>query len=278
MVEDANVVERVAGGCGELVLLRRGAHHEIVANGVFLMDTRGGTSERLLVTAAADRMPPPGRMLVAGLGVGFSLAAALAHPAVGEVHVVEREPAVLRWNLGPLAPVHGDALQDLRTHSHEADVVAWLANAASASLDAICLDVDNGPDWLVTPGNGWLYKDEGLRTMAHVLSPGGVLAVWSAVHSPALVARLVDRFANVVTLEVPVARGEPDVVMLGQRPITPSANPGNQIFGRDPLYSSGGSEHPAPLTQRSCRPGEVSRRAGEAAGTAPPPAVWPRPC
>lgn len=223
-VEDANVVERVVGSCGELVLLRRGAHHEIVANGVFLMNTRDGTSERLLVTAAADRMPPPGRMLIAGLGVGFSLAAALAHPAVSEVHVVEREPAVLRWNLGLLTPVHGDALQDPRTHSHEADVVTWLSNATSVSLDAICLDVDNGPDWLVTPGNGWLYKDEGLRTMAHVLSPGGVLAVWSAAHSPALVARLADRFANVVTLEVPVRRGEPDVVMLGQRPITPSAS------------------------------------------------------
>lgn len=68
-----------------------GAHHEIVANGVFLRDTHGSASERLLVTDAADGMPPPGRILIAGLGVGFSLAAALAHPAVGEVHVVERE-------------------------------------------------------------------------------------------------------------------------------------------------------------------------------------------
>lgn len=220
--EDADVVERVAGYCGELVLARRGAHHEIVANGVFLMDTRGGASERLLVTAAAERMPPPGRILIAGLGVGFSLAAALAHPAVGEVHVVEREPAVLRWNLGPLALVHGDALRDRRTHRHEADVVTWLAEAASASFDAICLDVDNGPDWLVTPGNGWLYGDSGLRTTARVLSPGGVLAIWSAARSSALVARLADRFAEVATLEVPVARGEPDVVVLGRRPVTVS--------------------------------------------------------
>ncbi|MGH3935877.1 MAG: spermidine synthase [Pseudonocardiaceae bacterium] len=221
--ENADVVERVTGYCGELVLLRRGAHHEIVANGVFLMDTRSGASERLLVTVAADRMPPPGRILIAGLGVGFSLAAALAHPAVGEVHVVEREPAVLRWNLGPLALVHGDALRDRRTHSHEADVVTWLAEAAPASFDAICLDVDNGPDWLVTPGNGWLYRDSGLRTAARVLSPGGVLAIWSAARSPALVTRLAGRFAEVMTLEVPVIRGEPDVVVLGRRPATRGA-------------------------------------------------------
>ena len=81
MAQDTIVVERVVGCCGELVLQRSDGHYEIVANGVFLMDTRGGGSERLHVTVAADRMPPLGRMLIGGLGVGFSLAAALAHPA-----------------------------------------------------------------------------------------------------------------------------------------------------------------------------------------------------
>jgi hypothetical protein len=96
----AVVLERVVGCCGELVLQRRDGQYEIIANGVFLMDTRDSGSERLHVTAAADRMPPPGRMLIGGLGVGRSLAAALAHPGVGEVDVLEREPAVLRWNRG----------------------------------------------------------------------------------------------------------------------------------------------------------------------------------
>jgi spermidine synthase len=214
----AEVVERTTGRCGELVLLRRDGHHEIVANGVFLMDTRGGSSERLLVTAAADRMPPPGRLLIAGLGVGFSLAAALAHPAVGAVAVVEREPAVVRWNRGPLAPVHGDALRDPRTTVHDADAVGWIAAAAPASLDAICLDVDNGPDWLVSPGNGRLYDDPGLRATARALSPGGVLAVWSAARSPALEERLAAHFLVVDVLEVPVDRGEPDVVLLACLP------------------------------------------------------------
>jgi spermidine synthase len=212
------VVERTTGRCGELVLRRCGEHHEIVANGVFLMDTRGGASERLLVTAAADRMPPPGRMLLGGLGVGFSLAAALAHPAVGVVEVVEREAAVIRWNRGPLAPVHGDALRDPRTTVREADLVDRLAGAEPGSLDAICVDTDNGPDWLVDPGNDRLYAETGLRAAARALSPAGVLAIWSAAPSPALAARLETLFSEVEVLQVPVARGAPDVVLLGIGP------------------------------------------------------------
>ena len=100
-------VERIEGACGELVLRRDGDHHEIIANGTFLMDTRNGESERLLVRVAADRMPAGGTVLLGGLGVGFSLRAALDHPRVGEVVVVEREAAVIEWNRGELAAHHG---------------------------------------------------------------------------------------------------------------------------------------------------------------------------
>lgn len=218
MAHNANIVERVAGCCGELVLQQREGHYEIVANGVFLMDTRNGRSEQLQVTAAADRMPPPGRMLIGGLGVGLSLAAALAHPGVTEVHLLEREPAVLRWNRGPLAPINGDALGDPRVHAHQADVVDWLAHAPTGSLDAICLDVDNGPEWLLSPSNAWLYGDDGLRNTARVLSPEGVLTIWSAAPTPAFVARMNEHFVEVDVTEVPVPRGAPDMVMLGRRP------------------------------------------------------------
>jgi spermidine synthase len=218
MTQDVTVVERVSGCCGELALLRRGSHFEIVANGVFLMDTRGGESERLHVIAAADRIPPPGRMLIGGLGVGFSLAAALTHPGIGEVHVVEREPAVLRWNRGPLAPVNANALSDPRVHAYEADVVDWLAGAPDCSLDAICLDVDNGPEWLVTPGNARLYADDGLCTAARVLSPDGVLTIWSAAAAPAFVARMNQHFREVNATETSAGRGEPDVIVQGRRP------------------------------------------------------------
>jgi spermidine synthase len=213
-----NIVERTIGRAGELVLRRDGEHHEIVANGVFLMDTRGGASERLLVSATADRMPAPGRLLIGGLGVGFSLAAALAHPAVTAVEVVEREAAVIRWNRGPLAPLHGDALADPRVTVHEADVADRVAEATPGSFDAICLDTDNGPDWLVSPANARLYTDTGLSAAARALSPAGVLSVWSAAPSPALAARMSGIFTEVTTLEVPVARCPPDVVLLGTRP------------------------------------------------------------
>ena len=223
MEHSATVLERVAGCCGELVLQRRDGHYEIVANGVFLMDTRSTGSERLHVTVAADRMPAPGRMLIGGLGVGFSLAAALAHPALSEVHVLEREPAVLRWNRGPLVPVNGDALRDPRVRTHEADVVEWLASAPGGSLDAICLDVDNGPEWLLSPGNAWLYGDDGLANAARVLSPEGVLSIWSAAPAPALVARMHEHFAEVEVTEVPAPRGEPDVIVRGRMPLKPAA-------------------------------------------------------
>lgn len=218
MGQDATVVERVAGHCGELVLRRSDGQYEIVANGVFLMDTRAGGSERLHVSAAADRMPPPGRMLIGGLGVGFSLAGALADPRVSEVHVVEREPAVVRWNRGPLAPWNRDALRDPRVRVHEADIVAWLTGAEARALDAICLDVDNGPEWLVSPGNAWLYEPDGLRAAARALSPGGVLSIWSSAPSPAFVARMNVHFVDVQILEVPAPRGDPDVVLLGRSP------------------------------------------------------------
>jgi spermidine synthase len=160
-------------------------------------------------------------MLIGGLGVGFSLAAALAHPGVGHIHVIEREPAVLRWNRGPLASVNGGALRDPRVRTHEADVVHWLANAPASSLDAICLDVDNGPEWLVSPGNAWLYANDGLRTAARVLSPDGVLTIWSAAPTPALVARMHEHFTEVDVTEVSVARGKPDVIVLGRAPRKP---------------------------------------------------------
>lgn len=214
MDDDARpvVLDRVDGVCGELALRRVGEHFEIIANGVFLMDTRNGESERLMINAAAERMPAGGTLLVGGLGVGFSLRAALDHPMVGSVVVVEREPAVLTWNRDPLRHIHDDALADPRARCVCADLVTWLP--AGEEFAAICLDIDNGPEWTVSDGNAALYGDSGLDMLAGALVPGGVLAVWSAGASPAFDARLRTRFATVAALEVPVPRGEPDVVFL----------------------------------------------------------------
>lgn len=208
------VVERVGGCCGELVLRGDGEHFEVIANGTFLMDTRNGESERLLVTAAAEVMPPAGRVLIGGLGVGFSLRAALDHPRVRTVMVVEREAAVIGWARHELAGVNGHALADPRVVCVEADLVEYLDRAGEH--DAVCLDIDNGPHWTVTEGNRRLYEAAGLDAVRRLLSANGVLAVWSAAAVPGFADLLSTRFDEVQALTVAVERGEPDTVYVAR--------------------------------------------------------------
>jgi spermidine synthase len=217
------VVARVQGRAGELVLRRRAHGYEIISNGLFLMDTSDGRSERLLVRAALDALGPtsagvqPGRrILLGGLGVGFSLAEALASDPV-EVVVAEWERAIVGWNRSTLGRRTGGRIDDPRVKCEVADLVAWLRRPADDRFDAICLDVDNGPHWTVTPRNAWLYTDEGLGALHARLVDGGAFSVWSAAHVPSFEDRLRSRFGRVQRLEVPVARGAPDVVYLARR-------------------------------------------------------------
>jgi len=220
------VLARVDGRCGELVLRRAdGEHYEVIANGVFLMDTRGGASERLLVTAAADRMPSGhGHLLIGGLGVGFSLAAAVQHPRVGRITVVEREPAVIEWARGPLAPFNEDALDDPRVRCVEVDLLDHL-RTGDTRYDAICLDIDNGPHWTVTEGNRELYTDAGLHAVHRLLTDRGVLALWSAAPVPEFAERLRTRFDDVQVLTVPAPRGQPDAVFLARQQYARTVRP-----------------------------------------------------
>ncbi len=198
-------VERLQTPRGELVLRRDGEHHEIVSNGMFLMDTRDGRSERELVRAAVRSAGA--RVLIGGLGVGFSLAEALALDAAA-VTVVEIEPAVVRWNREHLGTA---ALADPRVTVAVADLTEFLA-AGTDRYDAICLDVDNGPEWTVTVDNAALYGDAGLSAVDRRLAASGTLAVWSASRAPAFEVRLRTRYADVRVVEIPVPRGEPDLV------------------------------------------------------------------
>ncbi|ALV33597.1 MULTISPECIES: spermidine synthase [Streptomyces] len=215
------VLDRREGPYGEVALRRHGELLQIIANGCFLMDTSDGRSERLLVDVALaeldDRADPA--VLIGGLGVGFSLAHAAANDRWGAITVVEREPAVVDWHRhGPLSEMSGRALADPRTTVVEADLVAHLRET-SATYDALCLDIDNGPDWTVTDGNDGLYSPAGLASCARVLKPGGVLAVWSARPSPEFEGTLRNAgFQRVRTEEIPVARGVPDAVHLAVRP------------------------------------------------------------
>jgi len=194
------------------MLRRNGDDHEIVSNGTFLMDTRDGRSERELVRAAVRG--PGARVLVGGLGVGFSLAEALTlDPAA--VTVVEIEPAVLRWNREHFG--RAGLLDDPRVSVVVGDLAAFLAGDRG-EYDAICLDVDNGPEWTVTVDNVALYGDPGLSAVDRRLAPGGTLAVWSAAGAPGFETRLRSRYGSVDVVEIPVARGAPDVVYAARNP------------------------------------------------------------
>lgn len=215
----SEVVEHVAGVVGELVLRRDGDAFEVISDGVFLMDTRDGRSERALVrTTVAAVGAPSARVLVGGLGVGFSLVEALTIPSVSEVVVAELEPEVVRWHRdGPLSAVTRGALDDPRVRVVVGDVIDLLG-ASAAAYDAICLDTDNGPDWLVRRTNSALYDADGIGLAARALRPGGALGVWGAGRSTAYEQRLRAVFASVERHDTDVGRGEPDVVWVATRP------------------------------------------------------------
>ncbi|MFJ9770923.1 spermidine synthase [Kitasatospora sp. NPDC101157] len=217
-------LDRREGPFGEVVLRQRGRHYEIIANGCFLMDTADGRSERLLIQAALDELDRTGgvaapSVLIGGLGVGFSLAYAVAEPRWGRIAVVERESAIIDWHRsGPLGGFSDGALDDERVAVIHTDLLEYLAASDGERYDALCLDIDNGPDWTVTDSNSGLYGPDGLAVLWHRLRPGGVLAVWSAQPSPDFEEALrAAGFTDVVSREVPVSRGVPDVVHLARR-------------------------------------------------------------
>jgi len=180
---------QVPGG-GTLKLARRGAEFSIRLDGAELMNSRLSGSEAALATLAFARLGAAARVLIGGLGMGFTLRAALAVAgADARLEVVEIAPAVIAWARGPMAALHGDSLDDPRVTLTQADVAATIA-AGPARYDAILLDVDNGPEAMSRPANDALYADDGLRAARRALRPGGVLAVWSVARDPAFTRRL----------------------------------------------------------------------------------------
>jgi spermidine synthase len=188
----------------------------VVSNGVFLMDTRDGRSERLLVTAALEAAGRVDRVLIGGLGVGFSLATAVADGRVRAVTVVEVEQRIVDWHADRLRRFSAGALDDSRVEVVVDDLTDHV-RGAPASYDVICVDIDNGPTWTVTDSNAGLYDDIGTQLLLRALRPGGVLAVWSAQAEPDYEQRLREHECDVTLHTVEVARGEPDVVYVGRR-------------------------------------------------------------
>jgi spermidine synthase len=201
-----------------LVLRQVGDDLEVVSNGVLLMDTRDGTSERLLVSAALAARPGAQRLLIGGLGVGFSLWEAVGARGLAEIDVVEIESDLVAWHHTHLRHITASALADDRVRVVVADLLDHLRQHPDG-YDVVCLDVDNGPDWTVTSSNEELYRYEGLAAATAALRDDGVLAVWSASRSPGFEDRLAEHLSDVRALEVDVRleRAEPDVVYLGRR-------------------------------------------------------------
>ncbi|HPR51964.1 MAG TPA: hypothetical protein PLU81_09270 [Deltaproteobacteria bacterium] len=182
----------VPGNPGELRLYRRDREFSIRVAGVELMNSRVHGSEEALAELACARIAHRTRphILIGGLGMGYTMAAALKRLGPeSRVDVAELVPQVVEWNRGPLAELTGHALQDKRVRVFETDVGKILLEEHQI-YDAILLDVDNGPTGLTRKGNDWLYSSEGIDTAFAALLPGGVLAVWSAGADRAFSRRL----------------------------------------------------------------------------------------
>lgn len=211
------VLRRSRTGLGELVLRRCGADLELISDGMFLMDTRDGRSERAMVERVLAVAPPGARLIIGGLGFGFSLAAAVASPVPAEIVVVEIHREVIEWNRSYLPERAERNTADPRVRIVHGDIAAWL-DRDDGPLDAVCLDTDNGPEWLSTPENGALYGGFRLARLGERLGDRGAVAFWSANRSAAFEASLRNAFRDVAVHETPVARGEPDVVYLARSP------------------------------------------------------------
>ena len=210
-------------GSGTLRLKQRGSEFSIMLGSNELMNSRLSGSEEALARLVCERLAPRPRpsLLIGGLGMGFTLRAALAAlPGEATVEVAELIPAVAAWAKGPMAPVFAGCLDDPRVTLTVDDVMAVIA-AGTARYDGILLDVDNGPEGLTVAANDRLYGAAGLGIAKASLRPGGVLAVWSSGPDHGFTRRL--RAAGFATEEVTVrasrtGRGARHVIWLATRP------------------------------------------------------------
>jgi spermidine synthase len=182
----------VPGDGGEIRLYRRGTEYSIRVGAYELMNNRVHGSEDALASIVCERLKDRNRarVLIGGLGMGFTLAGVLKDlGANSEVVVAELVPAVVTWNRGPLGAFAGQPLDDPRVRMHELDV-GKVIRAEENVYNAILLDVDNGPAGLTSKTNDQLYGTRGLRAAFSALRPGGILAIWSAGPDPAFTKRL----------------------------------------------------------------------------------------
>jgi len=214
---------RVPGADAELRLMRRGAEFSMMLGQNELMNSRLSGSEEALATLACRRIEAVKRpnVLIGGLGMGFTLRAALA--VLGpdaRITVAELVPAVIAWARGPMASIFAESLDDPRASILNADVIEVIQSHASA-FDAILLDVDNGPEGLIRKANDALYNPKGLKAVHRALRPGGVLAVWSSGPHPLFSKRLRDAGLDVDEVAVRATtkrRGARHIIWFATKP------------------------------------------------------------
>lgn len=199
---------------GELVLRRRTTSKaadvwELRAGGVFVMDSQQTSTETELAALALERVEHPRRVIVGGLGLGFTLQRVLADQRVEEVVVVEIEERLVRWMREGTVPFGPAILADKRVRVVNADILTALGEVTTRH-DLLLLDVDNGPGYLVHETNAGVYEHDFVATTKRILNPGGVLAVWSAARAPELL--------DVLTRVYGDAEEQRFDVLLGDRP------------------------------------------------------------
>lgn len=211
--DQARVLDAVQGGAGEIILLERltpaGVHYEIRIDGRFAMSTSDEGTSRLLAKAALRLLGAKRDLsvLVGGLGLGLTLREALDDDRVGFVTVAEIEDCIIRWNRTYLRACSDDAIFDPRVRIFHGDVRDLFEG--SEVFDAILMDVDNGPSFLLRERNASLYSDEGIARMRRRLAPGGVLAIWAGQPEPGL-ERTLSRYFEDVRVEFVADRGTAD--------------------------------------------------------------------
>ena len=168
---------------GILALVEHDGSYSISLDGKELMHSRANSSELLLGSLGVARLGNEiaGRILIGGLGLGFTLKGALE--SVGSettIEVAEMIPEVIEWNRTHLKQLNGSLLDDPQVEIQTVDVTHLIREAAPNTYDAILLDVDNGPNAMVCETNSYLYSKNGIRSICRALKNEGRLAIWSA--------------------------------------------------------------------------------------------------
>jgi spermidine synthase len=187
------IAESVTPDGAPMALYEHDGAYSISLKGQELMHSKAMASELLLGKLGIERLvkDAPARILIGGLGLGFTLRGVLDH--VGDdvqVDVVELLPKVVEWNREYLCDINGTLLDDPRVNVIEKDVLEVISEGASHSYDSMILDVDNGPTGMVKASNDSLYSHKGLRSVRKLLRAGGRAAYWSAGTDPHFKARM----------------------------------------------------------------------------------------